>query len=97
MTAWEKTILQELASRFPSTAQATGGRAFRLRPRTAFPTLDQKNPDEYESFLEAAESLEKERIVSLEWEKHRRGEGLSAIVLTAPSLLYQKLNVPFPA
>lgn len=96
MTVREKAILDALAAQYPSSAQAAGGRAFRLRPDSAFPVLDRNKPDEYESFLEAAESLEKEGIVKIEWERHRRGEEFSSLVLVSPVLLFEKLNRPFP-
>lgn len=96
MTAREKLILEALASQYPSSAQATGGRSLRLRLTSAFPEIDRTRPNEYESFLEAAESLEKEGIVELDWERHRRGEELSAIILLSPEILFHKLELPFP-
>ena len=96
MTEREKSILETLASQYPSSAQATGGRPMRLRLASAFPDLDRTMPNDYESFLEAAESLEKDGIVELDWERHRRGEELSSIILISPETLFQKLRLPFP-
>ena len=96
MTEREKLILETLAAQYPSSAQATGGRPLRLRLNAVFPELDRNKPDDYESFLEAAEALEKEGIVQLDWERHRRGEDLSAIILVSPEILFQRLELPFP-
>lgn len=97
MTAWERAILEELARRYPSSAQASGGRSFRLRLEGAFPDLDRRKPDDYESFLEAAEGLESAGIVSLSWTGRNRGEELSAIVLLDPDSLYARLGRISPA
>lgn len=97
MTPWERAILDALAERFPRSAQASGGRALRLGVGRAFPDLDRRKPDEYESFLEAAESLERKGIVSLSWAGRARGENLVAITLADEGALYAALGRASPA
>lgn len=92
MTDAESRILEEFARRFPASAHAAGGRNVRLGIRSGFPQLDRRKPDEYESFLEAAESLERAGIVSLVWAGRYKGEELSAVVLQNPEELYTRLG-----
>lgn len=96
MTVWEKRILELLAERYPSAAAATGGRALRLRSDSNFPELAEAGADETESFLEAAEELEKKGIVSLVWEKHRKGEAVKSLTLENPEALFALLDRPSP-
>lgn len=96
MTDRERVILEELAGRYHSSAHAAGGRKLRLRAASAFPGLDRRKPDEYESFLEACETLEKEGIVSLVWVKRAKGEELEALVLENPAVLFSRLGRDSP-
>ncbi len=96
MTFWEKRILDLLAERYPSAAAASGGRALRLRPDMSFPEFAGSGADETESFLEAAEKLEHEGIISLAWERHRRGEVLKSFALENPALLFARLGRASP-
>jgi hypothetical protein len=64
-------------------------RALRIRPERIFPGLEQAAADDRESFLEAAESLERRGLLSLVWARHRKGETLSALICSAPELLYE--------
>lgn len=97
MTPWERNILEALAGRFPRSAQASGGRALRMSAARAFPELDRRRPDEYESFLEAAESLERKGIVSLSWAGRSRGEELAAITLIDETAMHDALGRASPA
>lgn len=96
MTSSEREIVEELARRFPSSAHATGGRNLRARISVAFPHISRKKPDEYESFLEAAESLESKGVISLDWVGRIRGEELGAILLTDVEALFSFLGRPSP-
>lgn len=96
MTAWEERVLNTLAERFPSSAAAEGGRELRLRTASAFPELRTSGPDEAESFLEAAEALEREGIVAIQWGRHRRGDDAEALVLIDPVGLYGRLGRTSP-
>jgi hypothetical protein len=96
MTLAERRICETLAERFPDSAQASGGTAVRLRIASSFPEVSRSKPDERENFLEAAERLEKDGVVSLVWERYRVGEDLKAIILTNPEGLYARLGLSFP-
>lgn len=97
MTTWELKILEELAERFPRSAHASGGRALRIGVARAFPSLDRRKPDEYESFLEGAESLERRGVVSLSWAGRREGEDLASIALVDADSLYRALGRASPS
>ncbi len=97
MTNWESRILALFAERFPSSAAASGGRVLRLSCRRAFPELVSARPDIIESFLEGAENLERAGIISLDWERHRKGESLVSFSLVDPSLLFASLGRPSPS
>ncbi len=97
MTAWELTILEELARRYQKSAHATGGRKLRLRPEQAFPALDRRNPDDYESFLESCESLEKKGIATIVWARRAKGENLESLVLENPDALFSALDRASPS
>lgn len=96
MTLQEREIAEELARRFPSSAQATGGRKLGIRVSSAFPHINRRKPDEYESFLEAAESLESRGLVSLDWSGRIRGEELSRITLCSGEALFNFLGLSSP-
>lgn len=84
MTVWEQRILDACVQRYPSSAAAKGGNKMRLRVPSAFSAYALALPDVMESFLEAAESLERTGVISLVWDRHRKGETLSSIVLENP-------------
>ncbi|MDR2375240.1 MAG: DUF2399 domain-containing protein [Treponema sp.] len=71
-------------------------RPLRIRPDRIFPGIDRAPPDDRESFLEAAESLEKRGLISLVWARHRKGEILSALVCRKAELLYEYAGEPSP-
>lgn len=96
MTQRERDILEVLAERFPSSAHAAGGKNLRIRVNAAFPDLDRKKPDEYESFLEAAESLEKQGVLSISWKGKRAGEEIAGLTLADPDRLYAILGSESP-
>lgn len=97
MTERESEILTHLAQKYPSSSQATGGNKMRIKISTAFPHINRRNPDEYESFLEAAEKLEQARIISLVWTGKTKGEELNAILLENPTTLYATLGQTNPS
>jgi hypothetical protein len=68
----------------------------RLPPQRIFPGLDRASPDDKESFLEAAESLERRGLLSLIWARHRKGETLSALICRDAELLYELAGKPSP-
>jgi len=51
----------------------------RLRSVSIFPEFDRADPDEKESYLEAAEILEQKGLLNLNWEKRGKGERLKTL------------------
>jgi hypothetical protein len=109
LTVWERRIIGAFIERYPSSAAAaiSGSgecpdeeerkpRPQRLRPEMIFPGINGASPDQNESFLEAAESLESRGLLTLVWAAHRKGEILSALVCRDPELLYQLAGKPSP-
>jgi hypothetical protein len=68
----------------------------RIRPDRVAPGIDRASADDRESFLEAAESLERRGLLSLVWVRHRKGENLSTLVCRDPELLYELAGKPSP-
>ncbi|MDR2135653.1 MAG: DUF2399 domain-containing protein [Treponema sp.] len=106
MTAWERRIVEAFTSRYPASAAAAPGttagesppapRPLRIRPERIAPGIGQAPPDDRESFLEAAESLERRGVLSLVWARHRKGEILSVLECRDPELLYELAGKPSP-
>ncbi len=96
MTKWEEKILTSFADRFPSSAAAVGGREIRIKVRSVFPELQSSGPDPIESFLEAAESLERDGLVRITWQRHRKREEIESLTLKDPPELYKRLGKPSP-
>jgi hypothetical protein len=99
MTLWEKKIVEIFAEKYPGSAAARNAgeaRPLRLRADKFFPDFDAAAPDERESFLEAAETLEKRGLLSLAWGRHRKGECLIALVCRDAELLFQLALKPSP-
>ncbi|MDR1932547.1 MAG: DUF2220 family protein [Spirochaetales bacterium] len=96
MTGWEQQIIEAFMERYPSSAAAAGGRALRIRTRQIFSGFEKAPPDDRESFLEAAESLERQKALSLIWAGRRRGETLSTLVCADPEKLFALAGKPFP-
>jgi hypothetical protein len=88
MMLWEKRIIEAFMERYPMSAAATGGRPLRLKAEKLFPDFEIAQPDERESFLEAAEHLEKRGLVSLVWKSRHKGEELRAIVCIAGEAIF---------
>jgi hypothetical protein len=82
MNVWEKKIIDAFTRRyFASAAEAgkEGRNTLRLRSVSIFPGFDTAPADEKESYLEAAETLERKSLVTLNWEKRGRGERLKTL------------------
>ncbi|MDR1899942.1 MAG: DUF2399 domain-containing protein [Treponema sp.] len=85
MTAWEKRIINRFIDRYAAALSrregAEGARlSLRLRSRSVFPEFDAASPDEKESYLEAAEALERKKLLKLSWEKRGKGERLNTLL-----------------
>lgn len=96
MTEAANSICKELAERFPASAASDGGLAMRLSVAKSFPCWVSAAPDVKESFLEAAEELQRLGIVGLSWKRFRGGDELSAIKLLNPRGLYTLLGLVYP-
>lgn len=96
MTAQAQAICREFARRFPSSAAADGGMPLRLSAAKAFPVLQGAAADAKESFLEAAEELERQGVLGLSWKRFRGGEELSGLTLLDPRALFTLLALPYP-
>jgi hypothetical protein len=97
MTSWERLIVDAFLERFPSSAAGSGGRALRVKAEKIFPGFDTAPLDDRESFLDAAESLEKRGIVSLVWKRHLKHESLLAVVFSGEDALFEAAGKRSPA
>ncbi|MDR2072122.1 MAG: DUF2220 domain-containing protein [Spirochaetaceae bacterium] len=82
LSDWKEKIIGAFLSRYPvsSGQEGTNERnAMRLRSVSVFPGFDAASPDEKESYLEAAEALERKGLLSLKWEKRGEGERLKTL------------------
>jgi len=77
MTIWEKKIIDALINNYFASKEER--KTLRLRSSQFFPNFDKANPDEKESYLEAAEILQKKGIVNLRWEKRNKGERIKTL------------------
>jgi len=103
MTSWEKKIIDAFISHYfdqpLASDQAQAGedhRTLRIRSSVFFPDFDTVHPDEKESYLEAAESLNRKGIVSLRWEKRDRGERLKTLSCENSEKLFEEAGRPYP-
>jgi hypothetical protein len=103
MTRWEERIADIMIQRFPRSAaasranpQAEGARPFRLSLEQLFPDFETSPPDEKESFLEAAEALERKGLARISWVRRRRQEVLRALSFPDPEALFAFAGKPAP-
>jgi hypothetical protein len=105
VTTWERRIVDIFAEKYPASAAAalaSNGddpherRPLRLSAVRLFPDFNRAPPDEKESFLEAAESLEARGLLSLVWVRRRKHEELSALICRDPELLFELAEKPSP-
>ena len=98
MTTWEKKIIDAFISHyFSSVSETEEDRGFlRIRSALFFPGFDSANPNEKESYLEAAESLAQKGIAKLVWEKRGKGERLKTLSCHNFEKLFEEAGRPFP-
>jgi hypothetical protein len=91
MTDWERRIIGAFTGRCPTAASGPTGesRPLRLRLDRVFPGFAGASADSRESFLEAAEALEKRGLLSIVWARHRKGEIPAALRCPDPERLYE--------
>jgi hypothetical protein len=98
MTSWEKKIINEFISHYFDSVPETGEERSVLRVRSSmlFSNFDASRPDEKESYLEAAESLQQKGIIKLNWEKRGRGERLKTLSCENFEKLFEEAGRPYP-
>jgi hypothetical protein len=105
MTLWEERIINAFTLRYYASASGAEGAAsapgkergfLRIRSAAIFPDFENAPPDERESYLEAAESLEKQQLLSLIWVKRRKDETLSSLICRNTALLFELAGRPAP-
>ena len=98
MTDWEKKIIDDFIDRYFARAPAGEDKrnVLRIRSSGLFPDFDTAAPDEKESYLEAAESLERKGITKLVWEKHRKGQQLKTLSCDNFEKIFAEVDRPFP-
>ena len=98
MTAWEQKIIDAFIEHYFVSAPETGEdrRTLRLRSSIFFPNFETAHPDEKESYLDAAESLERKKIVKLHWEKRGKGERLKTLSCENFDALFAETGKPHP-
>jgi len=101
MTNWEKKIIDAFIDHyFASAPEASPAeedhRILRLRSLIFFPGFETAHPDEKESYLEAAESLQRRGIVTLRWEKRGEGERLKTLSCKNFEALFAEAGKPHP-
>ncbi|MDR1787370.1 MAG: DUF2220 domain-containing protein [Treponema sp.] len=105
MTEWERRIAEAFTSRCFAAAARMSKKgesqntpiSLRLRSAAVFPAFDTASADEKESYLEAAESLERAGLVSLKWEKRGKGERLHTLTCKDTGALFGLLGKKAPA
>ncbi len=96
LSSYEKKILSVFAESYPDSAHFAGGRNLRKGNwNRIFPEIE-KSVENKSSFLEAAESLEKRGVVSVLWQRYRKGDRITAVILEKPAMLYSLLNKTSP-
>jgi hypothetical protein len=98
MVNWERKIIDEFISHyFDSVPEIEEDqRILRVRSSMLFPNFDASRPDEKESYLEAAESLQQKGIIKLNWEKRGRGERLKTLSCEHFEKLFEEQGRTFP-
>ncbi|MCL2294151.1 MAG: DUF2220 domain-containing protein [Spirochaetes bacterium] len=101
MTSWEKKIINAFIAHYFASASAASEKeenrkSLRLRTSILFPNFDTANPNEKESYLEAAELLEQKGIVKLTWEKAQKGERLKTLSCENFKKIFDEAGKPYP-
>ena len=96
MTDWNERITGALVARYFDSACEEDRSYLRLRVSALFPGFDTAHPDEKESFLEAAESLERKGLAKLHWEKRGKGERLKTLTCENFEALFEETGRSYP-
>jgi hypothetical protein len=95
MTSFEKQIISAFFDRYVNSKAAPDKRVS-ITGEKLFPGFNDAPPDQKESFLEAAESLEKRGVFKLRWIKHRRHEVIRDLECIDRDELFHLSGKPFP-
>ena len=96
MTIWEKKIIDAFISHYFASEKGEDRSVLRIRSSIFFPNFNTAHPDEKESYLEAAESLERKGLVKLRWEKRDKGERLKTLQCENFEKLFEEAGRLFP-
>jgi hypothetical protein len=99
MSGWEERIIAAFIEHYFASAPKTGEEkraVLRLRHAVYFPRFDAAMPDEKESYLEAAETLERKGLVKINWEKRSKGERIKTISCTDFEKLFAESGAAYP-
>jgi len=98
MSNWENKIIDAFINNYYASAPEAGEHrhALRLRSSVFFPDFDTAHPNEKESYLEAAESLERKGVIKLNWEKWGKGEQLKTLSCENFEKLFEEAGKLFP-
>ena len=99
MTVWEKKIIDAFEEHYFASAPKSGEKrnALILRSVVFFPDFDSASSDEKESYLEAAESLERNGIIKLSWQKWNKGNKLKTLRCENFEKVFEIAGKPYPA
>jgi len=93
---FEEAILRVFARAYPGSAQYRGGRRLRKGNwQRVFPSMEE-SVDDKNSFLSAVENLAREGLVSIKWQKYRKGDTVAALYLEDPEGMYRRLGITSP-
>ncbi|MDR0685499.1 MAG: DUF2220 domain-containing protein [Spirochaetaceae bacterium] len=95
MTSFEKQIINSFFERYVNSSSDPDKRIF-IPADKVFPGFETASPDQKESFLEAAASLEKRGIFKLRWLKKRRKQAIRDIECINTDALFRLAGRPFP-
>lgn len=96
LSPYETKILSVLAESYPGSAHFAGGRKLRKGNWNRLLPEIEKSVEKKMSFLSAVESLEKHGVISVQWQRYRKGDRVSALFLENPALLYSLLGKATP-
>ena len=95
MTSFEKQIISSFFERYVNSSANPGKRIF-IPADKVFQEFGTASPDEKESFLEAAASLERRGIFRLRWLKKRGKQAIRDLECINVDALFRLAGKPFP-
>jgi hypothetical protein len=95
MTPFEKQIINTFFERYVNSA-ANPDKPIFIRADKIFPEFDSASPDQKESFLEAAASLEKRGVFRLRWLKQRKKPAIRDLECINKDALFRLAGKQFP-